>query len=329
MVKKLLRVVGISAFLIVLTAILYLQFSKLNIFPHADAQTSFVQTTCDTLNATGPNWGPNNQPVKCKPGWLNGASHLMWQLDSGGGSCPGGFQCGSGACFSCSVYNDCAAQGIGQYDSNKPTCLSIPTSTPGSTTSYPIVTPTLKGEGASCYYGYECQSGICNGAWNQLTGRVIGDNPPSYPGTCAPANTPTPTSTCSGTTGRVNGCTCTANTQCQSNFCDLSNSEYTGTNKCKTLAPTPTILITPTLTPQQWCATHPSDAMCLTPTVTPHILSCDANKDGVTNDADYDWWYQEFTGQKTTIQADCNNDGVVDVVDFSIWRDIAVLHLIY
>lgn len=307
MVKNLLKVLLFSSFVF----LLFLFGTFLNPHKSLAILNPNLGDSC-TQQQLGQTYTVSGNLIVCKPGWNGTANTYTYQIDSGPGSCPGGFTCGSGGgCFSCSLYNRCTQASYAGNDGSGYSCVAkLPT--PTGTTSYPIVTPTLKGEGASCYYGYECQSGVCNGAWIQLTGRVIGDNPPSYPGTCGAS--PTPTSTCGGTTGRLNGCTCSVSTQCASNFCDLSNSEYQGTNTCKTLSITPT--------------PKPSFTPTPSPTRAPAGLACDPNKDGKIDTLDFQWWKDELLGAKTTKLSDCfHPDGAVNLLDFQVWKDISVLKI--
>ncbi len=123
-------------------------------------------------------------------------------------------------------------------------------------------------------------------------------------GSCPCAITPTPTDTptlnpCLTTSNRPANCSCTANSQCETEFCDLE-----GTKTCKQFTPSSTPTNTPTPTTQLG-------------------LTCDPVKDGNIDELDFQWLKDEMLGNKTTIIADCfKPDGFVNALDFQVWKDI-------
>jgi hypothetical protein len=294
---------------------------------------------------TGTATGVKLNGQACNPSVNECSSGLTCQLETSGyicespkGQCSYSYSYANGA--QCACAEDCRSgllcqQYSGGVVSTTTFCLPPITPTP---TSSEVVVPNVssclmkadKPDDCSCTSSTQCASGYCDiGTYGDFG---------TYTCKSPTGPTPTPPSTCnqygikSIEYNSIHRCSKSSTSDSATITCNDGTVKNLSVSYCKTErdwqlqayticsshktcpTPTPTTPPTPTATP------IPQQS---TPTPTP--LSCDADRNGVTNAADYDWWQQEFTHQKTTKQADCNNDGTVDILDFNVWRDVYVL----
>lgn len=257
---------------------------------------SFEQTQCYSVWTAGTPW--NGQAVKCKPGCLGSTCGIYtWQLDSGGGSCPGGFQCGSsGACTPYCSGAKCDLPGWGSTTA----CVRCDTGEDCGSCSNGYKTCTYSATSAP---GSLPPGGTCWLATLQKACTITA--PTAIPATATPL--PPDTNSCTVTTGKPLNCVCTqiGNTsQCATGYCGAPIEGQTGANTCQNPPNNP----------------NPS---------TPVTALCDPNGDGKLDTLDFQWWKDEYFKVRTTKLSSCfvPGDPNVTLLDFQAWKNRYVLKI--